>query len=241
MSINCRFALDERRNIIDAVNGTNSGKVYCPPGDLEDDRHLREHLLQVCLRELLEKLIINLRPTEELRSGKRYQPCNEEGRAIELAILDAIRASHLNTFDPALSVQHKIDGKLRRPEKRTHMDLTSLWLFRDDVESLLRDLYGDLESEALDRLLRAVFRIVQEFTRYVRPDLCKEHEDALSLDWMLGIDKPKGYDPDFHRGMAAKVDLFRRVCEVNAKPSAFSKYTIEFANLFAQRWDCSED
>ena len=33
MSINCRFALDERRNVIDAVNVANSGEAYCHEGD----------------------------------------------------------------------------------------------------------------------------------------------------------------------------------------------------------------
>ena len=193
MSINCRFALDERRSVIDAVNVANSGKTYCHQGDPEDDRHLRERVLQVCLGEILKKLIINVRPTPEYWSGERHQPFNEE-IFVWMAILDAIRASHLNTFDPALSVQHKFDRKLRRPKERTHRDITSLSLFGDDVECLLRDLYGDLESEALDSVVRAVFRIVQEFTRYVRPDLLEEHADALALDYMLGIGLPEeGY------------------------------------------------
>jgi hypothetical protein len=241
MSINCRFALDERRSVIDAVNVANSGKAYCHQGDLEDDKHLRERLLQVCLGEILKKLIINVRPTPEYWSGERHQPFNEE-IFVWMAILDAIRASHLNTFDPALSVQHKFDGKLRRQKKHTQ-DFTSLALFRDDVECLLRDLYGDLESEALDSITRAVFRIVREFTRYVRPDLWKEHEDAVDLDYgLFGIGVPEGDllgSSDVRRGMAAKFSLIHRVREVNAK--LYSEYTIEFANLFAQRWDCSKD
>jgi hypothetical protein len=121
---------------------------------------------------------------------------------------------------------------------------TSLALFRDDVECLLRDLYGDVESEALDSVVRAVFRIVQEFTRYVRPDLWKEHEDAENLDYIFGIGVVEGgaiHSSDHGRGMAAKSSLIHRVCEVNAKLSTFSEYTIEFANLFAQQWDCSKD
>jgi hypothetical protein len=251
MSIARRFAVDERRNVIDAINGANSGKAYCREGHPEDDKHLREQLLQVRLGELLGKLIINLRPTEinvvpmqKSWSAVRHQPYNEERCAIEWAILSAIRASHLNAFDPALSVQHKFDGKLRRQKERAHRDITSLSLFRDDVESLLRDLYGDLESEALDSVVLAVFSIVQQFARYVRPDLCKEHDCAADLDWMLGIGLPEGAGitgSDHGRGNEAKFRLIRRVREVNAKPSTFSEYTIEFANLFAQRWDCSED
>ena len=52
MSINCRFALDGRRNVIDAVNVANSGKGYCHEGAPEDDKHLRERLLQVWLGEI---------------------------------------------------------------------------------------------------------------------------------------------------------------------------------------------
>ena len=84
-----------------------------------------------------------------------------------MALFYTIKASHLNTFDPTMSIQHKFDGKLRRQKKHTQ-DFTSLSLFRDEVECLLRDLYGDVESEALDSIVWAVFRIVEQFTRYAK-------------------------------------------------------------------------
>jgi hypothetical protein len=160
-----------------------------------------------------------------------------------LTLLETIRASHLNTFDPVLSIQHKFDGKLRCQKKHTQ-HFTSLALFRDDVECLLRDLYGDVESDAVDSVLRAVFRIVEQFAKFVRPDLWKEHSDAEDLDYMLGIGVPDGYGingSDWRRGMAAKADLIHRVRDVNANGSTFSEYTIEFAKLFAERWDCSQE
>ena len=40
MSVNCRFALDEERYVIDAVNVANSGKVQCHEGAPEDDKYL---------------------------------------------------------------------------------------------------------------------------------------------------------------------------------------------------------
>jgi hypothetical protein len=49
MSTNCRFALDEKRNIIDTVNIANSGKACCYKGDPEDDRCLRERILMIRL------------------------------------------------------------------------------------------------------------------------------------------------------------------------------------------------
>jgi hypothetical protein len=241
MSGNRRFALDERRYVIDAINAANSGKGYCHKGDPEDDKHLRERILQVGLGEMLEKLIINVRPTQEHRSGEKYQPFNKERHAIWVAILGTIWASHLNSFDPAMSIQHKFDGKLRRQKKGTQ-DFTSLALFRDDVECLLRDLYCDVESDALDSIVWAVFRIVQEFTRYVRPDLCKEHSDAEDLDYIFGIGVPDGSGingSEWRDGMVAKRDLILRVYEVQQEPSAFSDYTIDFANRFSQQWDCS--
>jgi hypothetical protein len=243
MGINSRFALNESRYIIDTLNAANSGKGYCHEGNPEDDRYLRKRVLMIPLGSMLDKLIINLKPMQKLPSGEEYKPRNEESFAIWLAMLDTISTSHLNTSDPALSLQHRFDGKLSREKKHTQ-HITSLALFRDDVECLLRDLYGDLESKALDDVVRAVFCIVREFTRYVRPDLCKEHEDAENLDYILGIGVPEGYGingSQFRRGMAAKRDLFQRVLEVTAKRSTFSEYTVEFANLFAQRWDCSED
>src|SRR5262249_47288997 len=156
MTTNCRFALDEKRYVIDLHNPANSGKGYCniavalPEGHPADDKHLRELILRIHLSKMIDKLILNSRPVQ-----KPFAPRNvsftvwKESFALWGPMLATIKASHLITFDPALSVQHKFDGKLKRQKKHTQ-DFTSLALFRDDVECLLRDLYGDFESEALD-------------------------------------------------------------------------------------------
>jgi hypothetical protein len=240
MSVNCRFALDEERYVIDAVNVANSGKVQCHEGAPEDDKYLRERLLMDRLSEMINKLIINLRPKHKLPFGEEYEP-NEGSDSITEAVLNAIRASHLNTFDPTMSIQHKFDGNLRRQKKMTQC-FTSLSLFRDDVECLLRDLYGDVDTEALDSIIWAVFVIVEEFTKYVRPDLWKEHHDAVNLDYIVEIDVSEGLGisySDFRLGMIAKHDLMLRVCEVRENPSAFSLYTGEFAAKFGEKWDYS--
>ena len=80
MSNNRRFALDEKRYVIDAVNPANSGKGYCHEDDPEDDRHLRERVLMIRLSGLVKKLIINLRPMEKWPWGEEeeYEPCNED-------------------------------------------------------------------------------------------------------------------------------------------------------------------
>jgi hypothetical protein len=211
---------------------------YNNDGYPEDDRHLRECVLRKRLLDFLDRLIINLQPMEKHLDGQEYQPFNEECSAIEWEVFHAIKASHLNSFDPALSIQHKFGGTLKR-EKKGMQDFTSLSLFRDDVECLLRDLYGDNESEALDSALYAVFSIVKAFTKYVRADLCKEHSDAMALDYMLGIGLPEGYGISgsiWRCGMRAKFDLRVRAYEVLACPSAFSEYTVEFAKRFGEHW-----
>jgi hypothetical protein len=176
-------------------------------------------------------------------SAKEYKPHNEEASGIAWALFETIAASHLNTFDPALSIRHKFDGKLKSQKKHTQ-DFTSLALFRDDVECLLRDLYGDVESEALNSILRAVFSTVQQFAKIMRPDLWKEDNDAKSLDYIFGIGVPDGHgtgSSDYHRGMAAKFDLIFRAYEVGRAPSAFSEYTVKFANWFREQWYCSPE
>jgi hypothetical protein len=238
MSTNQRFVLNEKCDVTDMLNPANSvSGHYNYDGAPEDDRHLRERVLRKRLSDLVDKLIINPRPMLD-PSGREYQPSNEGCHAIWWAVFNAIKASHLNSFDPALSIQHKFGGTLKR-KKEGMRDLTSLLLFHDDIECLLRDLYGDIESEALDGVLDAVFSVVQAFTKYARTDLWKEYSDALDLDYTHGIGVPEGYGisgSEWRRGMWAKFDLIVRAYDVRANPSAFSEYTVEFANRFGEHW-----
>jgi|SRR5262245_21523119 len=45
--------------------------------------------------------------------------------------------------------------------------------------------------------LWAVFCIVQEFTKFVRSDLWKEHRDAEDFDYILGIGVPEGSSGEY--------------------------------------------
>jgi hypothetical protein len=242
MNANQRFVLNENSDVIDMLNPANrvSGHDKNAP---EDDRHLRERVLRKRLSDFTEKLIINLRPTQKDWLGEEHQPFNKECFAIWWAVFLAIKASHLNSVDPAMSMQHRFGGTLKR-EKKGMQCFTSLSLFRDDVECLLRDLYGDIENEALETILVAVFTIVETFTKVVRTDLSKEHSDAVDFDYIVGIGVPDGYGisgSEFRRGMAAKVDLFTRACEVRANPSAYSEYSVEFAKHFGERWELPDN
>jgi hypothetical protein len=234
MVISRRFSLNEGRHVIDILDPTNTWRVCWYDCDPEDESQLRESILYQRLNDLLDKLIDS---TKTLPSGKVYQAY--EQRFVSHAVFCAIKASQLNSFQPIMSIQHRFGGILKR-EMKWVMDFTSLSLFRDDVERLLRDLYGDIKSEALDSVLRAVFVIVEEFTRYVRNDLWKEHSDAVSIDVSRGIGISHGYGfsgSDYRQGLAAQFDLIVRACEVGANPSAFSEYTVQFARLFGEHWE----
>ena len=109
----------------------------------------------------------------------------------------------------------------------------------DDIECVLRDLYGDIDSEALENILYSVFSIAKTFTEYARTDLWIEHVHAMDLDYNFGIGVPEGYGisgREWRRGMRAKVRLYTRACEVRTNTSAFSEYTVEFARRFSEQW-----
>ena len=218
-----RFVLDDRRYVIDILNPTRR-KGYCHEESSETQMHLRERILIVRLADLVHDLVNSPR-------GEKDRSFDREGHSIWFALFRLIGATHLNALDPALSVQNRFDGKLKR-QKEGLQAWTSLSLFTDDVERLLRDLYGDIDPEALDPVLRAAFVIVQEFTRYVRPDLWQEHDDAESLDYIWGIGREPGYGisgSQHSRGLAAANNLRLRARHVIEAPSTFSKYTVEFA------------
>jgi hypothetical protein len=141
-------------------------------------------------------------------------------------------------LDPALSVQHKFGGKLKR-EKIGMRDFTSLSLFVDDVECLLRDIYGESDNEAIDRVRNAVFVIVEQFTKYLRKDLWREHHDAQNIDYVCGIGLPEGYGllgSDHWRARKSANDLALRARTVRVNPTSFSKYTVEFVKALDEDW-----
>jgi hypothetical protein len=235
MTTNHRFFLNEARDVIDMQNPANN-RGYFYERNPEDEFHLRECVLEVRLGEIIKALII---PTKKkLPSGEEYQT-NEEALSIWWALVRAIKASHLNSLDPLLSTQHKFDGMLKR-EKVGMQDFTSLSLFVDDVERLLRDLYGEFDSQAIERVRHAVFAIVNVFTEYSRKDLYKEHGDAEKVDYVCGIGLPAedcGISSSDHgRANKSAHDLALRARTVRANPTSFSKYTVEFVKALDEDW-----
>ena len=73
-----------------------------------------------------------------------------------------------------------------------------------------------LKAMCWDRVLNAIFVIVEEFTQYVRKDLWQEHNDAMNWDYMWGIGLPDGCGlsgSDHTRAHGALADLRVRVHE----------------------------
>jgi hypothetical protein len=232
MTASQRFVVDENCHVIDKLNSSGP-RGYWHEDESEDEMHLREKLLWQRLIEPVDDLIINLQPEETHPDGTTYRPPNDEAHSLRWAIYQAILASQWNMLDPAVSIQNRFDGTLKR-QKTCLQEVTSLSLFRDDVERLLRDLYGDIDSEALERTLRSTLTIVEEFTRFVRKDLWQEHQDAENWDFILGIGVPEGMGingSDWRCGLKACDDLRLRARKVSENPSAFSKYTVEFATI----------
>jgi hypothetical protein len=238
MTPNLRFSLGEDRRVIDRLNPRNNGKGWCHEGDQEDDMRLRELLLWTRLGELIQDLIVNHNPAETGPTGETYQPCCEERFSIWSALYRAIMASHLNTFNVARSFTHKFDGNVNR-KKIGMQDYTSLALFADDVERLLRDLYGDYDQQVIDRLREAVLAIVAEFTKHLRKDLWEERQSAQNIDYVFGIGLPEGYGisgSDHRRMLRAVRDLIERARIVRADSTKFSKYTVSFVNDLYENW-----
>jgi hypothetical protein len=238
MTANQRFSLADDRYVIDHLNSQNNGKGWCHEGDEEHDPRLRELVLSARLHELVASLIVNRNSMKTLPSGETYQPYPEERHSISWALYNAITASHLNSLNVALSIQHKFDGQLRR-KKIGMRDYTSLSLFTDDVECLLCDLYGNCDQQAMDLVRQAVLAIVEQFTKYVGKDLWEEHQSANAIDYVFGIGLPDDcaiHNSDRRRMHEAVRDLTERARIVRDNPTAFSKYTVSFLNDLYENW-----
>jgi hypothetical protein len=167
---------------------------------------------------------------KRLPNGEEYQPRCEESYCLWWVLFEVIRASHLNTLPVELSIKHGFGAELKREEIGWRAS-TSLSLFVDDVERLLRDLYRESDDKAINGVRRAVFGILRVLTPHLRNDLWQEHNDAENVDYVNGIGVPDGYGiggSDHRKANRAARDLALRARAVRANPTAFSKYTVRF-------------
>jgi len=205
-----RFGLDDRGYITDKAN-PGDGKKYKYHGEPNpSDKDVRGYILRRRLKHLVRKLIVGSK-AEHVR------------RSLVAMLLAAIEASQLNSLDPSLSIDHPFKGRLRK--KKGMRDYTSISLFIRDVERLLRELYGNLDSEALEELLHAIRFIVVEFATYVSPDLGQECSYASDYDCA-----------NYELRLFAEKALTVRVVQVSSNPDAHGHYTNRFIKALAKYW-----
>ena len=81
MRTNQRFVLNEKCDVTDMLNPANTvSGHYNYDGAPEDDRHLRECVLRKRLSDLVDKLIINLRPMQKGPEGQSINPSTKSVR-----------------------------------------------------------------------------------------------------------------------------------------------------------------
>lgn len=138
-----RFVINDGR-IVDKLN-LGRPRVYWHEGDPQDQMYLREQVLRVGLIHLVDPL---------MRNNPQDQPLREGSVLVSDTIFQAIRASHFNTFDPMVSFEARFFGNVKQ-SKFGLAAFCSISLFINDIECLLRDLYGDIDGKALHRILSA--------------------------------------------------------------------------------------
>ena len=186
-----RFRLDGRGDIVDKLNpgtkikaGWNHNPKESPHEETccDDDLHLRDAVL----RCRLEK------PVRKLFKGSEGSTENRYLSSLDMLLWEIIVASQINRRDVRISMQHPFKGTLKQ-EKTEMSQFTSLALFVDDIERLLRDLYGDVDGADLNDLVFAIWSVVVEISEYVLPELRAELDSARSVDKGAGRGVATGY------------------------------------------------
>jgi hypothetical protein len=229
-----RFRLDSRSNIFDKLNpGTrikakwnyNPRKRPSEETRYDDDVHIRDAVL----RCRLAKLVRNLFKGSE---GSTYP------FSICMLLWEIIVASQINRRDVLISIKNPFKGTLKQ-EKIEMRQFTSIALFVDDVERLLRDLYGDVDGADLTDLVSAIWSVVIEISEYVLPELRAELNNARRVDWGAGLGLAEGYGVTAGmagEGMQAADTLVIRARAVLCSPDRYSRYTVKFMKALRKYW-----
>jgi hypothetical protein len=158
------------------LNPTDTGVSCHRPQPKEE--HLRTLIFETSLSELVGDLFINTSPIKTL--------ANERGHledALLIVLSKIVQASYVNTLEIELSLKHRFSGQLER-EKVGRRDVTSLSLFVDNVERLLRDLYGESDEQAITVLRHAVAEATIVITRYGWNSLGEEYGDPPEIHYV---------------------------------------------------------
>jgi hypothetical protein len=233
-----RFYVDDKRWVIDRANRANSRLYRIHISEAGDEEHLRESVLLVRLEGLLGKLHGPSAPKRNKRGRKRRR--FEKALWVLRGVLIAVGASHMSQQSAARSPHHRFNDQLRR-ENGHFGGITSLALFFDDIELLLRDLYGDFDQSAASAVRYALHTVLCWCLRRSLPkDIWKEHWDARTIDhgWYgVGLDPGDGISTNsVWQADEAANDLARRIRAFRANPKAYSKYTHQFVHILDERW-----
>lgn len=228
-----RFRLDIRGDIVDKLNpGTRikarwnynpreSPKETC----YDDDLHLRDAVLRCRLAKLVHKLF-------------KGSEGSTDPFSLDMLLWGIIVASQINRRDVLISMKHPFKGTLKQ-EKTEMRQFTSIALFVDDIERLLRDLYGDVDGADLTDLVSAIWSLVTEISEYVLPELRTELDNARSVDWGAGLGLAEGYRVSASmagEGMQAADTLVIRGRAVLCSPDRYSRYTVKFMKALRKYW-----
>jgi hypothetical protein len=229
-----RFRLDGRGYIVDKLNpGTkikarwNYNPKVSPHEETryDDDLHLRDAVLRCRLAKLVGKLF-------------KGSEGSTDPSLLWMLLWEIIVASQINRRDVLISMKHPFKGTLEQ-EKTEMSQFTSIALFVDDVERLLRDLYGDVDGADLTDLVWAIQSVVIEISKYVLPELRTELDDARRVDLGAGRGLPTGYGVSgsmVGAGTQAADTLVIRGRAVLCSPKRHSRYTVKFMTALRKYW-----
>lgn len=231
---NRRFILDNQGNAVDRLHPEYSAETpyhmnpfSCKP--YGDESRLRSGLFV----RRLEGLIPELTKGNGRKRQKRAF-CTD----LPYLLCSIIQPSQLSQRDVRISLRKTFNGKLRH--KKTELqELTSISLFIDDVERLLRDLYGDVDSDRFKELLAALKLTTLTLSSHYLPDLEAEHNTALMVDRGAGRCINPGDGVSRHMlatGVYAAEELILRVRAILTYPSAYGRYTVAFAKTLNEYW-----
>jgi hypothetical protein len=171
----------------------------------------RDDALSDRLEKPLSRLIVNNSPKD----------ISEVQGSLSQMIVGTVKVSRLNIRDPGLATQHPFQGRLKF-RKAAITEFTSIFRFVCDVECLLRELYGDVDGDDLDELVRVIWKIVEEFTKHVCCDIYQEYRDA--------------HEYQYRQSWIAAPALTHRAMQVSVAPDAHCWYTKKFVKSLKKYW-----
>jgi hypothetical protein len=238
-SKNKRFVLDNQGGIFDKLHPESGTEhvVYMNAfknKPYDDELHLRTGMLVRRLETLVPELC---------RGNGRKRDRKTLSYKIYGLLPDIIQASQLNRRDVRISLQHPFKGELKH--KKTEIrELTSISLFIDDVERLLRDLYGDTDGNDLSAVLQAITSTIVALSTYILPDLAAEHNMACAVDIGAGrgLDPGDGVSSRMVRDSVEPAEvLILRARKILSSESEYGRYTVSFAQALKEYWPAVQE